>query len=104
MRNSRTWLMGAAVAVMGAVGLSAVPAQAGVRIYATVAPPAPRHEVVPALRPGYAWAPGYWNWRGHRYVWVRGHRMHARRGYHYAPARWEQHGNRWRYHSGRWDH
>ena len=45
-----------------------------------VGPPPPRVEVVPASRPGYVWAPGYWDWRGHRHVWVNGSWVRARRG------------------------
>ena len=32
-----------------------------------MAPPAPRYEVVPVDRPGYTWAPGYWDYRHNRY-------------------------------------
>jgi len=46
-------------------------------IYVRIAPPAPRYEAVPVVRPGWEWAPGYWNWSGRRYVWVKGHRVHA---------------------------
>ena len=67
-----------------------------------VAPPAPRVEVVPAARAGYVWAPGYWNWRGHRYVWVRGHWERARRGFVYREPRWEQRGDRWYLDRGAW--
>src|SRR6476620_12109866 len=35
-------------------------------------PPAPRREVVPVDRPGYTWAPGYWEDRHDRYQWVSG--------------------------------
>ena len=55
-----------------------------------VAPPPPRHEVVPAARAGYTWAPGYWDWRGHRHVWVSGHWERERHGYVYHEPRWEQ--------------
>lgn len=41
-------------------------------------PPAPYVEVVPAPRPGWAWVPGAWVWRGH-WVWVRGHWAHPPR-------------------------
>jgi len=55
-------------------------AQAGVRvnlgIRVAVPPPPLRHEVV-RVRPGrgYAWIPGYWDWRPvrHDYVWVPGY-------------------------------
>ncbi len=67
-----------------------------------VAPPSPRTEVVPAARAGYAWAPGYWDWRGRRHVWVGGHWERARRGYVYRAPMWEQNGDRWRLNRGAW--
>jgi hypothetical protein len=69
-----------------------------------VAPPPPRHEVVPAARAGYVWAPGYWDWRGHRHVWVNGHWERARTGYVYHEPRWEQVEGNWRLHHGAWAH
>jgi len=69
-----------------------------------IAPPPPRYEVVPAPRPGYVWAPGYWNWDGRRHVWARGHYVRARgANYHYVPHRWEQHHGRYRLENGRWE-
>ena len=67
-----------------------------------VAPPPPRQEVVPAARAGYAWVPGYWDWRGRKHVWVNGHWERARRGYAYREPRWEQHGESWRLQRGGW--
>ncbi len=37
-----------------------------------IAPPAPRYEIIPVPRPGYAWAPGYWDYRHNHYYWVAG--------------------------------
>jgi YXWGXW repeat-containing protein len=68
-----------------------------------VAPPPPRHEYVPPARAGYVWAPGYWDWRGHRHVWVMGHWERERRGYVYHHPRWEQDGDHWRLSRGGWD-
>ena len=67
-----------------------------------VGPPPPRHEVVPAARAGYHWSPGYWDWRGHKHVWVNGHWERDRRGYVYHAPRWEQNGDQWRLHHGAW--
>lgn len=72
-------------------------------IYVRIAPPAPRHEMVPVVRQGWEWAPGYWNWNGHRYVWVKGHRVRAQRGSHWVPHRWVEDGGRWRMDKGHWD-
>jgi hypothetical protein len=68
------------------------------------APPAPRHEAVPAARRGYEWAPGYWNWNGHRYVWTKGHYEKVRRGYTYHRPEWKQGDNGWTMERGGWRH
>ena len=72
-------------------------------IYVDVAPPALRHEVVPAPRAGYVWVPGYWDWRGHRHVWIRGHFERERHGYYWHPNRWVEREGRWSLERGRWD-
>jgi hypothetical protein len=72
-----------------------------------VAPPPPQVEVVPAPRPGYIWAPGYWNWEGGRHVWVDGRWVGERRGYAYVPDHWVEyndgHGRHWHREPGHWD-
>jgi hypothetical protein len=67
------------------------------------APPAARHEVVPAPRHGYVWAPGYWDWRNGHHVWVRGHWEKERRGMYYHPNRWVERDGRYVFERGRWD-
>jgi hypothetical protein len=67
-----------------------------------VAPPPARVEVVPVLRHGQTWAPGYWGWQRNRHVWVRGHTMRARSGYAWAPDRWNQVDGRHEFQRGRW--
>ena len=73
-----------------AASLAALPAAARSNgdFYVTVAPPAPRYEVVPAPRAGYVWVPGYWDWRAHRYHWIGGQWIRHRPGYLYEPVRW----------------
>ena len=85
--------------VAATLGAAALPAAAytNVDFYVNVPPPAPRYEVVPAPRHGYAWVPGYWEWRGHRHIWVAGHWVAERPGYVYAPARWVERDGRWYY-------
>ncbi len=92
------------IATMVAASLSGVAttASAAVDLYVNVAPPENRVEVVPAPRAGYVWAPGYWDYRGHRHAWVRGHWERERRGYIYNEPRWEQRDNRWVMHRGGW--
>jgi hypothetical protein len=81
----------------------AAPAYAQVRINVNIAPPAPQYEVVPAIAPGYAWAPGYWGWTGERHVWVRGRSIVRREGYSWAPDRWEQRDRGYYRTAGHWE-
>lgn len=90
-----------AIAALGAVTLP-TSASAQVGVYFDVAPPPPRHEVVPAPRRGYVWAPGYWDLKGRRHVWRPGHWERVRRGYHYAEPTWAQRDGRWYLERGRW--
>ena len=73
-------------------------------VYVRVAPPAPRYEVVPVVPSGYVWVPGYWDWNGHGYRWVGGHRVRAQRGAAWVPHRWVEDRGRWRMERGHWDH
>ncbi len=91
------------LAVLAAVSATiSVSAVAAPYVDVRVAPPPPRNEVVPAARAGYAWVPGFWDWRGRRHVWVNGHWERARRGYVYRAPVWEQNGDRWRLNRGAW--
>ena len=94
-------LVAASIAIMSLGTLATVPAQA--QVYVQVAPPPPRAEVVPPPRQGYAWAPGHWEWRGNRHVWVRGNWMRERAGYRYRAPVWEERGGRWVMNRGGWD-
>ncbi len=96
--SKRQWLLGALVAA--SIGSVALPAAAAV--YVDIAPPAPRYEVVPAARPGFVWAPGYWDWRHGRYVWVKGHFIREHHGMYWHPHRWEQVDGRWVMREGGW--
>ncbi len=77
-------------------------APAAVNFDVVLAPPAPRVEVVPAPRPGYVWAPGYWGYDNRHYVWHGGTWQHARPGEHWVAHNWEQHGDRWHLNQGHW--
>lgn len=70
--------------------------------YVTVAPPPPVFERVPAPRPGYFWAGGHWEWRGHRHEWIPGVWIAERPGYVYSPAVWVQRDGHWFMEGGRW--
>jgi hypothetical protein len=99
--NARRTLL----ALCMAAGSAAVfaPAIASAEIYVRIAPPPPRHEVVPTVHPGYVWVPGYWNWNGRSYVWVHGRSVRGRHGYHWVPDYWAQDHGRWRREHGHWD-
>jgi hypothetical protein len=88
-------------ASFGAVTLAPAPAVAA-DIYVQVAPPAPRYEVVPAPRRGYVWAPGHWEWNGHRYTWIGGSWIRERRGYRYYQPEWVERNGRWHYERRGW--
>jgi len=90
------WLA-ATASIAPAVGSAAV------NIDIDVAPPAPRVEVVPEARPGWVWAPGYWQWEGHQHVWVGGHWIRERRGYHWVPDAWVGNGPHYHYVRGHWE-
>jgi WXXGXW repeat (2 copies) len=91
----------------GTIGVVATPVPSVAATYREVivdrAPPAPRDERVPAARRGYAWTPGYWDWRSNRHVWVRGNWVRERRGYEYRPHQWVERDGRWNLERGRWD-
>lgn len=65
-------------------------AQAQYSAVVSVAPPAPRHEVMPAPRSGWVWAPGHYEYRGNQYTWIEGQWMRERSGYEYREPRWVQ--------------
>ena len=102
MSTGRNVLLAALLISAGALcapGRSA----AAVLVDVDVAPPAPRVEVVPAARPGFIWAPGYWAWRGHEHVWIRGRWIRERAGLHWVPDAWVAAGPRWHYVPGHWE-
>lgn len=94
----------AAVIFIGAVAVIPVQslAQVSVNLMLGDAPPPVRYEVVPAARPGYLWAPGFWNWNGRGHVWSAGHWERARSGQLYEPAEWRQDGDQWKLKRGEW--
>jgi hypothetical protein len=97
--NHRYVLRGFVLSLLLAAGL---PTLAQVSINIQIAPPALRYEPVPAMAPGYVWAPGYWAWHDDRHIWVRGRTIVQRTGYRWEPERWEQRGNTYYQQAGRW--
>lgn len=78
-------------------------ARVDVSVVIGVPPPVPMVEVVPLVRPGYVWLPGYWAWHRDRHIWLRGHWVVERPGYAWVPDRWMQSGPRWQLHRGYWE-
>jgi hypothetical protein len=99
----KRFIIAAAAVLIGSSVLAPIQAVARDHVLAVrVAPPEPRHEAVPPARRGYEWAPGFWNWNGHRYTWTRGHWERARTGYVFHPTTWEQGDGGWRQNRGGW--
>src|SRR6185369_6619409 len=72
-------------------------------VYAPVAPPAPRYEIVGvAPRADMFYTPGYWRWSGAQYTWIVGRWETRRDGCEYVSSRWERSGNRWTFVPGCW--
>jgi hypothetical protein len=96
----RKTILGAVIAA----SLMGIGAAAQAQLVVNIAPPAPRHEVVPAARAGYVWAPGHYEYRGNNYTWVGGQWYTARNGYEYREPRWVQRGNgEWYMAGGNWE-
>jgi hypothetical protein len=98
-------IIGVAVAVVLSTA-AFVPVQAVAQSQTTIivraAPPALRHESVPAARRGYEWAPGYWDWNGRKFVWSAGHWERERHGHRYQRPEWRQGQNGWQMERGGW--
>jgi hypothetical protein len=82
--------------------LTSVSAFAQKVVVVPTAPPPVRAEVVPRVRPGYAWDGGHWRWAPRGYVWEPGHWRRVRPGYRWAPGHWAQSGPNWRWIDGHW--
>lgn len=87
-------------ATLATVLAAPVASQAAVDLTVKIAPPAPRVEVVPAPRVGYTWAPGHWEWRTNRHVWIGGTWIQNRPGYVYQRPVWVQRNGGWVYTPG----
>lgn len=82
----------------------AAPAYAQFNVSINIAPPAPQYEIVPAISPGYVWAPGYWGWNNDRYIWVRGRPIAQRVGFRWEPDRWDERNRNFVRTAGHWKH
>jgi hypothetical protein len=76
-----------------------------VRVWAPVAPPPPRVEIV-SVAPSHDhfWIPGYWQWEGERHRWVDGRWEQRREREHWVPHRWDEDERGRHYqHEGHWE-
>jgi hypothetical protein len=96
-RTLRTMLL--SLVIVGGISSGSALART---IIVEIAPPPARVEVVPEMRRGYTWAPGYWSWNRDRHVWVNGRTMRTRTGYAWAPDSWHDAGGRHEFRAGRW--
>jgi hypothetical protein len=103
--NMKRTLTFATMIALGAAAFAPLPsmAQTDFNVLIGSAPPPPMYERMPAPRHGYVWAPGYWEWSGHRHHWVSGQWLAARPGYAYASPSWRQRDGRWYMEPGRWN-
>ena len=67
-------------------------------------PPPVRVEVVPAPRPGYVWAPGYWSWDRGQHFWQEGYWEAERSDARFVPAHWVDTPGGWRFMPAHWEH
>ena len=97
------FLLGA-LSIAATLGTHATPALARVdaQVSINIGPPAPRIEVIPQARRGLQWAPGYWDWRRGRHVWVPGSWVRVQPGYRYSQPQWVSHNGRWILVRGHW--
>src|SRR5438105_2972991 len=101
-RNMKRNYVFAIVAASALMGLGSA-ARADSAIVVQVAPPAPMHEVIPAPRHGYTWAPGHYAYRDGQYVWLSGHWMPERAGQVWREAHWRQRDDgSWVFVEGHW--
>lgn len=97
-------LSGVALSAMLTALAAPLPATAQVNGYVSinVGPPPLRVERMPPPRRGYAWVPGYWDWRGQRHVWIAGNWVRERPGYYYDQPRWVAQNGGWVLQRGHW--
>ncbi len=93
-----------AVALAAGMSMPTAMARSNVEVELNFGPPAPVYEVVPPPRVGYVWAPGYWDYDGHRHVWAKGHWERERHGDHWANGEWHEQDGKWHLDRGHWEH
>ncbi len=94
----------AAIALAALVVTAPAPAEAGVFVSITVAPPAlPVYVQPPCPADGYLWTPDYWAWGPAAYYWVPGVWVRPPRiGVLWTPGYWGLAGSVYGWHAGFW--
>ena len=92
-----------ALALAAGLSMSTAMARTDVAVELNFGPPAVVYEAVPAPRAGYIWAPGYWDYDGHRHVWAKGHWERERHGERWVRGEWHEHEGRWHLDRGHWE-
>lgn len=102
MRVANTTLLAAGFA--GSLLAYPLAAVARVDIDVDIAPPPLVVETAPA-RPGYIYAPGYWDWDDvyHRHVWRKGEYMEEHHGEHWVPHAWVERDGHYHLNGGHWE-
>ena len=98
----RHWIALTAIA-LASLSFTAAARPPEVEVRVGVRPPPMRVEHVPGPRAGYAWAGGYWGWRGGAHVWIGGHWEAERPGYRFIDARWLFVDGAWAFYPGYWE-
>ncbi len=100
--NPRKLLTISAFAGSLSLSTAALPAS-NFSVQVNIGPPPLVYEAVPAPRPGYLWARGYWDYDHGRHVWRGGHWERERRGDRWADGSWEERNGRWYLSRGHWE-
>ena len=104
---TKAWLTAALVAATFSLSACVVvPPQRPVAVWAPMAPPPPRVEVIPPRPyPEYVWITGHWTWENDHHRWQEGRWVAPRPHEHWEPHRWEPgEGGRWQLRGGYWRH
>ncbi len=104
VRSKLRGLLVAATLAIPVFALSSLPANAGVFLSVTVAPPAlPVYVQPPLPAPGYIWTPGYWAYGEAGYYWVPGVWVQPPTvGVLWTPGYWGYAGGIYGWHAGYW--
>ena len=100
----RRWMTLLAAGFAGSLLAYPLAGMARVDVDVDIGPPSAVVEEAP-VRPGYIYAPGYWDWDAdhHRHVGKKGEYMKEHPGEHYVPYAWSEHNGRYHLNKGHWE-